>query len=78
MNEKEIYALIDQLRQQFRKINKNASEEEIDKMILDVFFQAYVEDEMDRDDLRTLTNALGYETNEDVLDQVDADKRNRK
>lgn len=78
MNEKEIYALIDQLRQQFRKINKNASEEEIDKMILDVFFQAYVEDEMDRDDLRTLTNALGYETNEDILDQVDADKRNRK
>ena len=51
MNEKQIRELIAQLRQQFKARNRDKSDEEIDKMILDVFFKAYCEDKMDRADL---------------------------
>ena len=77
MNEKEIKTLIKQLKQQFKKQYPKRSDEEVEKMILDVFFQAYCEDKMDREDLTTLTMAMGYAVDNDVLDQIEKEK-NRK
>ena len=74
MNEKEIKQLIKQMREQFSSIEKGKSEEEIDQMILDVFFRGYCEDKMSREDLTALTAALGYEVNDDVLDQIEKEK----
>ena len=78
MNEKEIQQLIKQMRQQFSSIKKGSSEEEIDQMILDVFFRGYCEDKMSREDLTTLTSALGYEVKDEILDQVEKEKKEGK
>ena len=78
MNEKEIKQLIKDLKTQFKKRYPNKSEEEIEQMILDVFFQAYCEDKMDRADLTTLTNVLGYEVKDEILDQIEKEKKERK
>ena len=51
MNEEEIMKLIDRFKQ------SGLNDEEI----LVVFFDAFKEGKMDRKDLETLTNALGYE-----------------
>lgn len=78
MNDKEIRTLIKQLRQQFKAANKKKSDEEIDKMILDMFFKAFCDDKLIRSDLETLTNAMGYEVNDDILDEVEKEKAKRK
>ena len=75
MNEKETKQLIKDLREQFKRKFSKKNDKEIDHMILDVFFQAFCEDKMDRKDLTTLTNALGYGVNDDVLDQVEKEKK---
>ncbi len=75
MNNEQINQLIKQMRQQFKSQFKNKNEEEIDKMILDIFFQAYCENKMDRQDLKTLTNALGYEVNDKVIDKIEKERR---
>ena len=67
MNNEEIMQLISDLRKHFKAKHKNASEEEIDKMILDMFFQMFVDGKMDKDDLVTLTLAMGYEPTEEFL-----------
>lgn len=77
MNEKEIKTLIKQLKQQFKKQYPNKSDEEVEKMILDVFFQAYCEDKMNREDLTTLTMVMGYSVNDDVLDQIEKEKKGK-
>ena len=78
MNEKEIKQLIKDLKTQFEKRYPDKSEEEIEHMILDVFFQAYCEDKMDRADLTTLTNVLGYEVKDEILDQIEKEKKEGK
>lgn len=78
MNEKEIETLITQMRQQFKKHFPKKSDLEIDKMILDVFFKAFCEDKMSREDLTTLTNFMGFETNEEILDEVEKEKKAHK
>lgn len=77
MNEKQIRELIAQLRQQFKARNRDKSDEEIDKMILDVFFKAYCEDKMDRADLTTLTEVLGYQVNDEILDEIEREKKGK-
>ena len=78
MNHREIMQLIKQMREQFKRSCPSKSDEEIDKMILDVFFKAYCEDKMDREDLTTLTNALGYGINKEILDEIEREKRGGK
>ena len=75
MNEKQIKELLKQLKNQFKKQNPNKTEEDIEHMILDLFFKMFCEDKMDRADLSTLTEALGYEVKSDVLDQVEKEKK---
>ena len=77
MNEKQIRELIAQLRQQFKARNRDKSDEEIDKMILDVFFKAYCEDKMDREDLTTLTEVLGYQVNDEILNEIEREKKGK-
>ena len=78
MSEKEIKQLIKDMKNQFSKAYPKKSEEEIEKMILDVFFKAYCEDKMDREDLKTLTSALGYEIKDEILDQIEKEKKGGK
>lgn len=75
MNEKEMQQLIKQMRQQFGSIKKGSAEEEIDQMILDVFFRGYCENKMSREDLTTLTSALGCEVKDEILDQIEKERR---
>ena len=77
MNERQIKELIAQLRQQFKVRNRDKSDEEIDKMILDVFFKAYCEDKMDREDLTTLTEVLGYQVNDEILGEIEREKKGK-
>ena len=77
MNEKQIRELIAQLRQQFKAKYRSKSDEEIDKMILDVFFKAYCEDKMDRENLTTLTEVLGYQVNDEILDEIEREKNGK-
>ena len=78
MNEKEIRELIKQLKAQFRAKYKSSSEEEIEHMILDMFFQAFCEDKMDREDLTVLTEVLGYQVDDKVLDEIEKEKGGKK
>ena len=75
MNEKEIRKLIKDLKTQFSKSFPNKKEEEIEKMILDMFFKAYCEDKMCREDLTTLTEVMGYEVDDEILDQIEQEKK---
>lgn len=74
MNKQQILNLISELRVTFKNGYPKRTDSEIDKMILDCFFHAFVEDKMDRHDLTVLTNALGYGVNDEILDQVEKDK----
>ena len=76
MNEKEIRQTINDLAQKFAQKRPNASKEDIEHMILDLFFQMYCEDKMDREDLSTLCAVMGYEAKQDILDQIEKDKEN--
>lgn len=78
MNEKEIKQLIKQLRNQFRAKFKDKSEEEIDGMILDMFFKAFCEDKMSREDLTVLTEVMGYEAKKEILDEIEKEKKGEK
>ena len=78
MNEKQIMNLIKQLKTFFKESHPEDSDEEIEHMILDVFFESFIEDKIGRRDLTVLTNALGYDVNEDILDQIVEDKRQNK
>ena len=51
--------------------NKGKTEEEIDKILLDGFFDAFVEGKLSKDDLCAIAVALGYEPQEDILDLVE-------
>ena len=78
MNEKQIMLMLKNLKAYYKKRNPNKSEKEIEEMILDLFFKMYCEDKMDRADLTTLTNALGYEVKDDILDEVEKEKKGGK
>ena len=78
MNKQEIMQLINQLKQQFKSKHPNMSDEDIEHMVLKLFFQMFCEDKMDRQDLTALTRALGYNVNDNVLDQIEQDKRGGK
>lgn len=75
MNEKQIQLLIKQLKEKFKKKHPNSTEEDIEHLILDLFFQMFCEDKMDRKDLTTLTEALGYKVKDDILDEVEKEKK---
>ncbi len=77
MNEKQVKALIAQLKQQFKAKFRNKTDKEIDEMILDMFFGAFCEDKMSREDLTALTMAMGHEVKDDVLDEVEREKSRR-
>ena len=78
MNKQEIEELIKQLKEGLKRANPNATDKEIEKMIMDIFFNAFVSGTMDRDDLKTLSAALGYEVIDEVLDEVEKEMKRRK
>lgn len=63
MNNEEIQALIEQLKAQ------GLSEEEI----MDTFYQTFTEGKMDRKDLETLAEAMGYELTDDFKNEPTPD-----
>ena len=63
MNEEQIKSLIDQL--------KGAGLEE--EQIMDVFYETFKKGKMDRKDLETLANALGYELTDDFKEDSTPD-----
>ncbi len=67
MNEKEINQLINQLRIQLcnEPSLKGKGPDAIDEAIMDIFFEAFTQGEMDRKDLEVLANYLGYELDEE-------------
>ena len=74
MEEKEIELIIKELRAQYKKANKGKTDEEVDRIILDVYFKAFCEDRIDRESLCGLVERMGYEPNEEVLDQIEKEK----
>lgn len=63
MNEEEIQSLIEQLKAQ------GLSEEEI----MNVFYETFVQGKMDRKDLETLAEAMGYELTDDFKNEPTPD-----
>lgn len=63
MNSEEIQSLIEQLKAQ------GLSEEEI----MDTFYQTFTEGKMDRKDLETLAEAMGYELTDDFKNEETPD-----
>ena len=75
MNEKEVMKTLNQIKKQLKEKHSDKSDEEIDEMMLDAFFKAYCDNQMSREDLMALTIVMGYEVNEEVLDQVEKEKQ---
>ena len=75
MNEKQIRLMLKNLKAYYKKHNPNKTETEIEEMILDLFFKMYCEDKMDREDLTTLTEVMGYQVKDDVLDEIEKEKK---
>ena len=70
MNEKEIYELINQLREYFKSEHKDKTDEEIDRIILNMFISMHRDDKMSKEDLITLSIALGYELDEEKIESI--------
>jgi len=67
MDEKELRETITEIKKQVwaKEENKNKSEDEIDEIILDGFFEAYTEGKMSKSDLESIAGVLGYELTDD-------------
>ena len=78
MNKEQITLTLNEMKAQFKKAYPERTEEEIEEMILDIFFDGYCNDKMSREDLTVLTMALGYEVNNEVLDNIEKEKKERK
>ena len=67
MNDEEIRSTIEQVRAQVKAKpeNKEKTEDEIDEMIIDSFFQAYTKGEMTKEDLGGILQTMGYEFTEE-------------
>lgn len=75
MDEKEIMQVIADLRRETKARFPNKTEEEVDEFILDdMFFRAFCEDRLPREDLEVLAMAMGYQPNPEILDQVEKEK----
>lgn len=77
MNQKELKKTLNEIKGAIKKNKPNLSEKEINKTLLDNFFRSYCDDEITRDDLEAVTIALGYEINEEVLDEIEKEKRGK-
>ena len=75
MNEEEVMKTLNQIRKQLKEKYSDKSDEEIDEMMLDAFFKAYCDNQMTREDLTALTVVMGYGINDEVLDQVEKEKK---
>ncbi len=53
------------------------TEKEFNETILDMFFNAFCNDSISREDLTAITNELGYDVIEEVLDEVEMKKRKK-
>ena len=78
MNENELLETLNQIRQQVKIKNPGKTDDEVDEMILDAFFESYCEDKMDVEDLCGLAQAMGYEVNEEIIEQMEKEKKGRK
>ena len=78
LTNEQIKALTKEMRQTFGRSCRGKTEKEIDELILHAFFVSLCEDNISREDLTKLTKEMGYEVNDDVLDQVEKDKAVRR
>ena len=78
INDKQIKALVQQMRETYHQSSPGKTEEEIDKMILEGFFLSFCNDKISREDLTNMTAEMGYVVRDDVLDQVEKDKAEMK
>lgn len=78
LTNEQIKALTKEMRQTFGRSCRGKTEKEIDELILHAFFVSFCEDNISREDLTKLTKEMGYEVNDDVLDQVEKDKAVRR
>lgn len=68
---------LENTKKQFKEKYPNKTDEKIEHMMLDMLFQAYCEDVIDRHALTVLTEGLGYEVIDEVLDKVEKEKKQR-
>ena len=78
MNEKEIRQTVNAVREEYKKHFPNKTQEERDQLLLDSFFKAYCEDQMDREDLTVLASVMGYEVDKKILDKIEKEKKRGK
>lgn len=71
MTDEELQQTLTGIREMYKEQFPKKSDDEIDQMILDSFFRAFCEGKLDRESLCALTVAMGYEPDEDVLDQIE-------
>ena len=77
-NEEQVKKELERIRKEQKARFPDKTDEEIDELILNAFFQAYCENEMSREDLTGLTIAMGYEVVDEVLDKVEKEKKGKK
>ena len=75
MDKNEIQQLVNQLRIQLANEPKvkEKGPDAIDEAILDIFFEAFVQGKMDRFDLKTLFDFMGYELPEGFMEDPTPD-----
>ena len=75
MNDKELRETLKAIKAQVKAKpeNKGKSDEEIDRILLDGFFQAFCDGKMSRNDLAAITQALGYEVSEEFMNDPSPD-----
>lgn len=72
MENEELRSTIEQIKAQVKAKpeNKDKTDDEIDALILDAFFQAFNNGEMEKDDLLGLAEIMGYEPEENFLAEL--------
>ena len=74
MEKEEIEEVQNQIKQQMKEKYADKTEEEIEHMMLDSFFQGYCEGQMSREDLTALTIVMGYSVVDEVLDEIEKER----
>lgn len=78
MEQEEAEKVLNQIKQQLKEKYKDKTDEEIEQAMLESFFEAYANNKMTRDDLVGLAAIMGYEANDEVLDQFEKERREAK
>ena len=69
---------LEEVREQFKETFPNETDEQIEERMLTMLLDAYCQDVISMEELRTITSYMGYEIDEDIVEMIKEELKKRK